>query len=137
MTLPFSIFIRGIPQPKGSKKAFTNPRTLRPIIVDDNKKTMRQWESDVRRAVQEAWQGPPLEGPVSLNVCFVFLRPKSAPKRNPPVFKATTPDYDKLARIVGDACEGIAFRNDAQIARAIIEKRYGDEAGLLLELCPI
>lgn len=140
MTLPMaveprlSLFVRGIPQPKGSKRGFVVKRKhtgkLQAVVVDDSKKTMRQWEGDIRRAVQETWVGPPLEGPVAMTLNFVFLHLKSAPKRHPPIFKDTGPDWDKLSRVVGDAMEGIVYRNDGQIASVFVATRYGPEAGV-------
>jgi Holliday junction resolvase RusA-like endonuclease len=134
VSLPFSCFVRGIPQPKGSKRPFIvkskDSGKLRAVTVDDNKPTMRTWERAIQWVVQNEWQGPPLEGPVRLWLVFVFPRPKSAPKRRPPSFKDKAPDWDKLARLVSDALTGVAYRDDAQIASAIVEKRYGDEAGV-------
>jgi Holliday junction resolvase RusA-like endonuclease len=137
----FSCFVRGLPQPKGSKRPFIvkskDSGKLRAVTVDDNKPTMRTWERAIQWVVQNEWQGPPLEGPVRLWLVFVFPRPKSAPKRQPPAWKDKKPDMDKLFRLVGDALTGIVYRDDAQIASAIIDKRYGDEAGVGIAVEPL
>lgn len=132
MTLPFSCFVRGLPQPKGSKRAVIHKATGRALIFDQNAPKMRTWERAIQWLVQNEWQGPPVEGPVRLWLVFMFPMPKSAPKNRPPAWKETKPDYDKLARLVADALTGIIYRDDSQIASAIVDKRYGDEAGVAI-----
>lgn len=48
-------------------------------------------------------------------------------KKNP----TKRPDIDNLAKSILDACNGIAYKDDAYVTRAVIEKRYaleGEEA---------
>jgi len=130
MTLPFSVWVKGVPQPKGSKRGVVHKATGRVLIFDQNAPKMRTWERAIQWVVQNEWKGPPLEGPVRLWLVFVFPLPNSAPKRRPPAWKDKKPDIDKLFRLVGDALTGIVYRDDAQIASVIIDKRYGDEAGV-------
>lgn len=130
MTPPFSCFVRGLPQPKGSKRAIWSEKHQRALIFDQNAPKMRTWERAIQWVVQNEWKGPPLEGPVRLWLVFIFPLPKSAPKSRPPAWKMTAPDLDKLFRLVGDALTGIIYRDDAQIAGMIVDKRYGDEVGV-------
>lgn len=48
VTLPFSCFVRGLPQPKGSKRPFIinkwRPEVARAVTVDVNAPKMRTWE---------------------------------------------------------------------------------------------
>jgi Holliday junction resolvase RusA-like endonuclease len=128
--MTFSCWVKGLPQPKGSKRAVWSEAHQRPLIFDQNAPKMRTWERAIQWVVQNEWQGLPLEGPVRLWLVFVFPLPKSAPKRHPPTYKETKPDASKLLRCVEDALTGIAYRDDAQIGSLIVEKRYGDEAGV-------
>jgi len=125
-------FVRGVAVPKGSKKAFIAGG--RPIIVDDNRKALKDWASAVSGALQSDWEGPPLEGPVAVTLTFWFLKPPSARKRAYPVVK---PDLDKIARAVLDAMTGIAFRDDAQVVRLMLSKDYNAESGVHVSVGPV
>ncbi len=109
----------------------------------------RGWRETVSAAAMLAMRGhEPLTGPVALVLEFYSLRPKGhfrrpkagmfvcthgsecvhgcAPPLRPGVQKRPTskPDFDKLARSVADALNGICYRDDAYVVEAIIRKRY-------------
>lgn len=44
-----------------------------------------------------------------------FIRPK------------TKPDLDNVAKVILDALNGIAYHDDSQVSRLLIEKRYAEE----------
>jgi Holliday junction resolvase RusA-like endonuclease len=69
-------------------------------------------------AFSQVHQGPPLAGPVGLDVDFVFQRPASMvwkKKAMPRDWKPTTPDLSNLVKLVEDALNKLAFVDDAQI----------------------
>ena len=92
--------------------------------------------SDRTRSAQNAiaWQGraamaskPPLDGPLSLSIAATFKRPKACKVAD---WKPTRPDIDNIAKNVLDALNGIAWRDDAQVAVLHTSKAYGDQPGL-------
>lgn len=83
---------------------------------------------DVTRGVAErvlAGQ-PPLTGPLSVSILFVFPArgggPKAGRQRE---WKATRPDADNLVKLVLDALNEVAFGDDGQVARLIVRKIHG------------
>lgn len=116
--------VLGTAVPKGSKKAFLPRGWKRPVVVDDNRDGLRPWLSSVMDAAHQALgEAKPLEGPVEVALVFYVARPKSAPKSV--TVPATRPDWDKLSRAVGDALKSAGlYRDDGQIARAWVEKRF-------------
>jgi Holliday junction resolvase RusA-like endonuclease len=44
------------------------------------------------------------------------------------------PDWDNIGKVVSDALNGIAYHDDAQIVRAIVEKWYSDEPRVEVEI---
>jgi Holliday junction resolvase RusA-like endonuclease len=65
---------------------------------------------------------PPHEGPVTMRITAKYGLPKSAPKRlqqliesgiNVPCCKK--PDWDNIGKIVSDAMNGIAYKDDSQV----------------------
>ena len=44
------------------------------------------------------------------------------------------PDWDNIGKIVADSLNGIAYRDDSQIATAIVEKYYDDDPRLMVWL---
>jgi Holliday junction resolvase RusA-like endonuclease len=131
MTGTFRIFVRGVPAPKGSMRAFVVKG--RPIVTSDNPKT-RPWERLLRERISAEWEGPAWDGPLELTVTFSLLRPKSVSIKKR-LWPDVRPDLDKLARAVKDALTGSgALRDDAQIVALVAEKRYGDEPGVTIEL---
>ena len=91
------------------------------------------FKATVRHALQEAYTGPPVEGPVVLSAVFLFPRPgRLVWKRRPmPRVEHTgKPDVDNLLKSVKDALSGLAWRDDSQVCRLRdVEKFYaaGDE----------
>jgi Holliday junction resolvase RusA-like endonuclease len=138
VTLRFTVL--GKPEPAGSKRAFTNPRTGKAMVVDANKNAA-PWKQQVAGAAIEAQANVPPEegspwfaGPISLSVRFYVKRPrghygtgKNADRlrRSAPRYPTTKPDATKLLRGVEDALTGIVWRDDAQIVDQYVAKRYG------------
>ncbi len=74
----------------------------------------------------------PLDGSISLAIRFYLPRPKRLIwKRRPmpEVYSDKRPDIDNLAKAVIDGLNGIAFRDDGQIADLHITKKFhaGDD----------
>ena len=74
----------------------------------------------------------PFEGPIAIELVFLMPRPqrlvwKTKPMPECPCDKR--PDADNLTKAITDGLNGIAFKDDAQIAEQHVYKRYhsGDE----------
>lgn len=132
------LIVHGIPAPQGSKTPWgseSNPRT-------------RPWRAAVAAEAAQAMNGRPLlTGPVTLEVFFFYPRPKrhyrsgaraDELRLDAPVYHAGKPDLDKTLRAIGDSLTGTVLRDDAQIARVIATKLYGEPAcaRILVRPCP-
>lgn len=104
----FAAFVPGRAAPKGSMRVMPNGR-----VMQDNART-EEWQAEVtgvcRRIVARTpgrpgrWihlEGYPIEVPVSVELCFAFLRPAKPRFEWPGT--VDTGDLDKLTRCVFDA----------------------------------
>lgn len=128
----FSLFVRGVPAPKGSMRAFMPKGHRVPIVTSGRSAPARAWQAAVTSALQERWEGPPLEGPVVVILDFQLLKPPSAPKKR--LYPTVKPDVDKCARAVLDAMTKVVFRDDAQVVDLHAFKSYAYESGVLISV---
>ncbi len=147
-----SFWVDGVAQPRGSKISQPLYKNGKPIIKegrvvtvtrDDNPKS-GEWMQDVARAARFACRQAGLtqlvDGPLVLRVVIYRARnlghfnkgQKVKPKA--PAFPATKPDLTKMIRGIEDALESIVFRNDSQIVDQQTSKRWGERAGVRIEL---
>lgn len=124
--------VYGVPAPQGSKTAFVSKRTGRSVVVEGSSATGRQkiksWRAEVAAEAAAAFAAAGLEevydGPISVAIDFIMPKPKSAPKWK--VWCDKRPDVDKLQRSTFDAMTGVIYKDDGQIAKLSVEKRYAD-----------
>lgn len=130
--------VHGVPAPQGSKT-----RTRWGGMREANKSTQPWREAVAWKATQAMLGKELLAGPLALEATFYFPRPKThygtgrnegVLKDGAPLYCSTTPDTDKLLRAIGDAMKGIVYRDDAQIARSLAWKLYGEpHVGITVE----
>ncbi len=128
--MTFRTFVRGVPAAKGNLTAFVVRG--RPIVTERKTGGVKEWQAAVNAVLQDRWTGPPLEGPVRVQLGFCLLKPPSVPKKR--YCPTVKPDIDKLARAVLDAMTGIVFRDDAQVVSLLAAKRYHSEGGVEVEV---
>lgn len=133
---PVLIDLPGLPRGKGRPRFAM--RGGRPSTYTDDK--TRSFEGALRQAAQVAMAGrPPLECAVVMDMRAVFPVPASWSKKKQAEALAGMlrptgkPDADNLLK-VSDGLNGIVFRDDAQVVRAVVEKRYGTFPGLHIEV---
>jgi Holliday junction resolvase RusA-like endonuclease len=133
MTAPIVIELSGEPKGKGRPRFARNGRVYTPAAT-------RAYESTLRFAAQEEMNGrPPLDGALAVTVTATFPIPISwsARKRasalagSLPHVKA--PDCDNLLKCT-DALNQIVWRDDKQIIKARVVKRYGERPSLRIEI---
>jgi len=86
-----------------------------------------------RKAVAQAARAAGCEphgGPVNVVIDFVFARPKSHLRKTG--LRAGAPvlpraDLDNCAKGVLDSLNGVAWDDDSQVSRLVLEKTYGTE----------
>lgn len=119
--------VPGEPAAKGAVKhamisghvhGFTDARTRSALAV-------------VRFAAAQAMEGrSPMDGPLLLVIRSYRAKgmPKSKRRRElaerEAVKPITRPDYDNYAKLVGDACTGVVWCDDAQVTDTVQQKRY-------------
>lgn len=123
-----SFFVPGIPATQGSKRAFNRKDGGTPIVVESCKGN-KDWRGDVKRFAVDAYNGPPIKGPVHLSITFQLPRPKShfgkrGLRPGAPMNHTIKPDLTKMLRAVEDALKGILWADDCQVVKQVVGKVY-------------
>lgn len=123
---PIRFTVFGVPQSKGSTRAFMRPGMRFPVVTSTNPK-VKQWERVVALGgVQARGAGVlPASCAIDLEVEFFLPRPLKFAKRAAPPH-ITRPDTDKLLRAVGDALTGVLWEDDGQIVKLTATKAYAE-----------
>ena len=107
---------------KGSTRSFISRKTGRIVTMADNRNLGSWTQAASWAALQAGAKVVPKPGAVGVSVCFHFLMPKSAKRRDVHTVK---PDIDKLLRAVLDALTGICYEDDSQVTNVTATKAYG------------
>ena len=130
--------IPGTPQQQGSK------RNVGKFSIEANK-NLAPWRADAIANLQQAMSEQGVEqfvGPVRVSATFTYGRPAGhygtgrnarVVKDSAPLWKASAPDLDKLARALGDALtQAGVVRDDALIVSWAIDKVWGESPSVEL-----
>jgi Holliday junction resolvase RusA-like endonuclease len=110
----------------GKGRAYTPRQTL-------------MYENAVKYAYLESG-GKMLDGPVELMILAYYSIPKSASRKRHALMLAgeirptVRPDWDNIGKIVCDAINGIAYRDDACVTDATVRKRYAENPRVEVEI---
>ena len=95
------------------------------------------YESLVRMAAEKSMLGkPPVLGAVAIKIIVTVTVPASwsAKKQREALAgnmrPTKKPDMDNIAKAICDACNGILYRDDAQVTDLMMAKKYGDHDGV-------
>ena len=114
--------IKGIPKVKQRPRfAARNGK-----ILTYTPKTTASFENLVKLKAEQEFDHP-LDGAISLAIRFHLPRPKRLiwkTKPMPEVYSDKRPDIDNLAKSIIDGLNGIAFKDDGQIADLHVTKKY-------------
>lgn len=114
-------------KPVGKQRA----RTLKSGFSYTPDKTVN-YENLVKLIYRESGGGY-MEGPLKARVKIVYDIPKSTSKKNREkmmageLFPTKKPDIDNVQKIIFDALNGIAYKDDTQIILVEAWKQYGEQ----------
>jgi crossover junction endodeoxyribonuclease RusA len=110
----------GTPRPQGSLTPWVSAATGKVHVSHSGGVAFARWRGIVAATARRAWDGPPLTGPVGVQMLFRLPRPDGAEAGT----FTTPPDVDKLSRAVLDALSGVVYVDDAQVVRLTASKVY-------------
>jgi Holliday junction resolvase RusA-like endonuclease len=132
--------VPGIPVAKARPRFFragAGVRTFTPA-------TSARFEERVRLCAQQAGVRIVNEGPVELRVVAYWPMTGAPLKRGarPGRLKTSRPDIDNVLKAIADALNGIAYKDDGQVALVSIEKRHcsqedGEGARVVVHVGPV
>lgn len=82
----------------------------------------------------------PVESALDMELIAYLTIPTSASKKRKALMAdleirpTKRPDGDNILKAVMDALEGLAYKNDCQIVKAIVEKYYSNRPGLYIKI---
>lgn len=131
--------IPGEPQGKARPRVVRNKCTGRNMTYTPDKTVA--YEELVRARYKEVAKNANFsEQPLEVCITAYFSVPKSKSKRQKSLMLSNTlypvkkPDCDNIAKIICDALNGIAYKDDSQIVRLNIVKKYADTPSVEVEI---
>ena len=125
--------IPGEPQGKARHRTTKTGRTYTPA------KTV-EYENLIRQCFLATNEQERLEGQITANIQAFFSIPKSASKKQREqmlmgdIRPTKKPDADNVAKSILDACNKIAYSDDSQVVKLLVEKHYGETPRVVVEL---
>ena len=126
------IIIPGQPQGKARARTFYNPRLGKHTSVTPSKTVL--YENLIKTCYLRDHEGEYYEdGPLDVTIYACFEVPKSTSKKDrfrillEELFPTKKPDADNIAKVVCDALNGMAYKDDKQIVNLTVKKRYAGE----------
>lgn len=96
------------------------------------------YEQRVQLAYSRKYKEEPTKNPVSVYIQANFKIPKSWSKKKREqatlgIYRPTKkPDADNIAKAICDALNGIAYKDDSQVVRLVVDKFYSDSDGYVM-----
>ena len=90
------------------------------------------YENLVKWVYQNTYKARKLEGELEARIVAMYSIPKSMTKKNRQLIEegklhpTKKPDLDNVAKIVLDSLNGIAYSDDSQIIKLVVEKHYSE-----------
>lgn len=129
--------VQGTPQGKGRARIGRNRVTGRPQAYTPAATVA--FEEHIAIMAKIAMRGrPPMTGPVELEVVAHFIHPErwNKKRKRETLYHTSVPDADNVLKAVGDGCNKVCWKDDAQVARATISKVYSNAAKTLVIIRP-
>lgn len=125
--------IPGEPKGKARARTFYNQKSNKITTMTPEGTVM--YENWIKTCFQQAkYKGfKPLEGPISMMITARYGVPKSKSKKmkelmlNGTLYPEKKPDADNIAKVVCDALNGLAYKDDCQIVSLLVTKQYSEE----------
>lgn len=140
-----SFFIPGDPVTKGDHVIRKTANGF-PVLRDRQATDAKPWVALAKDLAHRArGDHPVFDEALRVSMVVLRMRPKGhygsgknagKLKATAPSYPTSAPDLDKLQRRLGDALEGVIWRNDAQISGWNVRRRWGAEAGMLVTVEP-
>lgn len=124
----------------GKPVAKARPRMTRQGFAYTPQKTVN-YENLIKLSFQSEFPShEPFLGLIEANITCIFDIPKSYSKKKTKELLEThnnynhKPDLDNIAKIILDSLNGIAYKDDSQVTILHINKEYGNQAKVIVEL---
>ena len=117
------------------------PRVNTQTAIAYNPARTKDYEELIKQYFVLKYRGvEPLEGRIEITIKAFIAIPKSTSKKEKDeilkgnISPTKKPDIDNIAKIVLDALNKLAFKDDSQITRLTIEKKYSDEEKIYVKI---
>lgn len=122
-----SFFVYGIPQRHSRRSILRNGK-----MASYEGKDSQDWRQSVRLQSLNHKPSSPSAAPISAELSFQFLKPKSLSRKVTAHIKR--PDAENLLKSTLDAMTGIMWRDDSQIVRLVVTKQYSEIPGVRIAI---
>ena len=126
--MPIAFSVPGEPVPQPRPRVTTRGGFGRAYVPHAH--PVHAYRASLATAARDAGAEPHAE-PVSVVIDLVFERPKSHMNKSgvkPSAPRLPRVDLDNVGKAILDSLNGVAWGDDSQVQRLVIEKTYGTEA---------
>lgn len=122
--------VPGEPKGKARPRIFTNKAGESQAVTPQD---TLSYENLVRWIFNNTMESKKLQGEIEAKIVAMYSIPKSMTKKNRQLIyegklhPTKKPDLDNVAKIILDSLNKIAFDDDSQVTRLIVEKHFSDE----------
>lgn len=122
--------VPGEPKGKARPRVFTNKEGKSQAVTPQD---TLSYENLVRWVFTNTMEARKLQGEIEAKIVAMYPIPKNMTKKNRQLIDegklhpTKKPDLDNVAKIILDSLNKIAFDDDSQIIRLIVEKHFSDE----------
>lgn len=122
--------VPGEPKGKARPRIFTNKAGESQAVTPQD---TLSYENLVRWIFNNTMESKKLNGEIEAKIVAMYSIPKSMTKKNRRLIDegklhpTKKPDLDNVAKIILDSLNKIAFDDDSQVTRLIVEKHFSDE----------
>lgn len=84
-----------------------------------------------------------IEGPVMVEMDIALSIPQSMSKKRKAqalagqLFPTKKPDMDNVIKAIYDGLNGVVWKDDVQVVKAVVGKRYGETPGVRVKVVPL